>query len=140
MACGADDATILYALELMVQRSCPDMGLCWGAAIAGTEHYGDSGYGHLRVVTATGTAPLTRRMVEAAARREIMVHGAMPTRLYVPDAVCDVPSSAVLPMVDLAITIPTQHGVSELHLQLPWELAVEYPLAILTTDRLEGWP
>lgn len=124
----------------MLRRSDPRYRLGWGFTLAATELYGDSGYGHVDVITPRERVALCREMIESTQGRRLMLAGHTLVHLYLPDMVCDVGPLEALPAVDIHLRLETSLGETSVHAQLLWESLKDFPIPILTCRPPRGWP
>lgn len=134
------DRLYRQAIVSILRRSEPRFNLGWGFTLTATELYGDSGYGHLAVVTPYERVGLNRSMLEATRGRVMMLGGHTVIHVDLPDNLCEVPPLEVLPAVEINLILAAEIGSTSVHARLPWQLLRDFPIPVLTVTPLDGWP
>ena len=138
---STSDRVLRQVVTHLLRKSDPRLGLKWGFHLSATQHYQDSGYGHLVVVTPTETVGFSRLMLEATRGRLLLWQGVARCRLSLPDMVSEMGLWHMLPAVDVSVTASIDGNPLSVVAQIPWELvAQDHPVPVLTTGPVPGWP
>lgn len=135
------DGVLRDALNDLLRRSA-EAGemLSWGFVITGRPYETGEGYGLLEVVTPAEKVALTPSLVHRTTDRLLLWSGVARVEMYVPDCADGAGPDVALPAIDLRITLEQRGKRVTGIMQLPWDLACDYPVAVLTAGHLKGWP
>lgn len=136
-----DDAVLREALRLELEKS--DGLLGWGVVLIGglTEDMRTS----ITAITPRERVRLTPELLHSMSQRVLMLGGYVRIHLEMPAALAGWPPHLGVPELAFRFVPPrpaelAAHAPQELRGTLDWSDLARTPLAILTTERLEGWP
>lgn len=140
MRMSVDESGERKRIAHLLRESDPRLGLRWGFSVAAREHYEDSGYGHLDIITPHERTGFTRGMLEAAATQKLFWQGVAECRLFLPDMVREMGLWHMLPAVDVVVRASIKERPLSVMAQIPWEIAIENPVPILSRRPIPEWP
>lgn len=112
----------------------------WGFAITGAAADEDGRHGRLEIVTPGERLPLTQALLRDTEGRLLVWSGVWEVNLFVPLECERAARDTPLPFVDFRLSTKSRSGTHITMGQLPWAIARDWPWAVLTIGRIEGWP